>query len=433
MKRIHIIYIIIIICLLSGCENNNNEVKKNTEIVIETSEVETEEIEQNVETRIVINTLDDFSDERAWIKYQIIENELETDYIGCINKEGIVLFHYLFDEIKQYTKFENGSAYVEFTNGMMKIIDRDGNEIISLKEEEIGNFQFSGDGYYCFIRQYSGFDKVGTVSIIIDSTGNLIYEGESGFTEYCGNDIFVKFNPLNGTKYIYYNIKDNIYFECDDVSSNNYSRTFDNGFSVIKLGANNRMLETRYAIINNIGDIKEILGVEGVYERTVGEVKNGAVVFEYSRFSPNGSSPINMLGYYDITNNNFVYMEKYLDKMYSEYFSSSNLCFSDDRIVIPLIGEDNHIYISIFDKQWNEILEPTKFLGDNYKCQYSCNRLVIDFGDGDVVLDENGKIIVEASKCGYPFIRPYSNNVANVGGKYIDQMGNLLFEEIQIK
>ena len=141
MKRIHIIYIIIIICLLSGCENNNNEVKKNTEIVIETSEVETEEIEQNVETRIVINTLDDFSDERAWIKYQIIENELETDYIGCINKEGIVLFHYLFDEIKQYTKFENGSAYVEFTNGMMKIIDRDGNEIISLKEEEIGNFQ----------------------------------------------------------------------------------------------------------------------------------------------------------------------------------------------------------------------------------------------------------------------------------------------------
>lgn len=317
----------------------------------------------------------------------------------------------------------------------MQIIDKDGKVVCSMNKDEIGDFQFSGDGYYYFVQQYSGFDKSGIVAKIIDSYGSILYEGDEGFTAYCGEDIFVKYNPLKGTYYKYYNIKNNIYFECDDVSPNNESIVFDGGYSVIKMGKSGRMLDSRYALISETGEIVELLPQDSRYRQSVGDAQNGVVVFEYANNSPSTfGDAVQKLGYYDIQNNTFVYLDKYLGNMYDKYLVKDVLCFSNERIVLPMKGADFYDYIAIFDKQWNVILEPTKFSGDISSCKYSCNRLVLDFGNGDIVLDEKGEVVFEANALGYSNISPYSNNVARVGiGVYVDQMGNLLFEEITIK
>lgn len=96
------------------------------------------------------------------------------------------------------------------------------------------------------------------------------------------------------------------------------------------------------------------------------------------------------------------------------------------------------IIIAIFDKNWNEIMEPTKVmdygLNRAYQVSYSCGRLVVDFGDGDVVLDEDGEQIFKASDLGYSNLEPYVDDVSMVStGKYIDKYGKLLFEDIDLR
>lgn len=434
MKK-YIIWIMIFVCVLTGCNNgqNNNE-NKETELRTEVTETETENSEQKATIEITVRSSEDFSEDRAWVKFCVLENEMATNYVGCIDKSGNIVFRYLEEDVIKYTKFERGSAYIQFTNGTRQIVDKDGVAMCSFTEEELGKFYFSGDGYYYFSRENSGFDTMGIIATIIDSTGNVIYQSEQGFLSYCGNDVFVTCNFTTGV-YKFYNIKEDVYFEIDNivgVDPLSPKISFSNGCSMLKT-------KDGYIWVSDLGEISIFANKEtlSAYNVIVGEIQEGLLMYGVTEAGGLGSygKQIDQLIVYNLEDDTHVNIlntpaEQYVDNMYEKFIPKENMCFSNDRIVIPMIGADFEMYIAIFDKQWNEILGPTKIEGA-YSYKYNCNRLVINFGNGDIVMDENGQILFSANDIGCASIRDYSDDVALIGnGKYIDKMGNLLFTEI---
>lgn len=235
-------------------------------------------------------------------------------------------------------------------------------------------------------------------------------------------------------------VLENVAFECNNISSHNTTivNEFDNGLAHLALDTGAGRNGEKEAIVTSDGEM-EILSMPesqstGRGNWIGGKVSEGAIVFMEKGANTNafGYESIAAMCYYDLESGTFISMDQYVDKMYRDIISDMELHFSDDRIVIPLIGDDYFTYIAIFDKEWNEVMKPIKvFLNSKRQLSYMCGRLIVNLDDGNAVLDEMGNVIVKACELGCETISPYSNNVAKIGeGKYIDKNGKLLFENI---
>lgn len=458
IKKRFLVCSLIIGTLLTGCGTGSegrvtekitsypsiehDEQKKDVNDVVienESSENDSFMIDEVEYSKITIETSEDFSNECAWITYSVDEKT----YLGCIDKSGKLLFYFLKEEIRKYTEFQEESAYILFENKEAAIIDKSGREVYHIKENSLGNLLSYGDGYYCFMKQYADFDASGIITTIIDNMGNVLYEKDDlkPFYQYAGEGIFYGMDAWNQETYWFYNVIENIFFECSDIAPGNFNiiNEFDNKSAHLILGESGRKYDIKEAVITSNGEVNTISmpEYEGAYidDWSGGKASEGAIVFMGSDTNANGYDPVVAMCYYDLEKEKFVSMNQYIDKMYSDFISIIELHFSNDRIVIPLLGEDYNIYIAIFDKEWNEIVKPIKILPDSKRqFSYKCGRLIVNLEDGYAVLDENGNIIIKASELGCDTISPYANDVAKIGeGRYIDKEGKLLFEVIEIE
>lgn len=410
--------------------------KEDNDITIENGSSESDEvvIDEEKTSLVTIEASEDFSNECAWITYSVGEKT----YLGCIDKSGKLLFRFLKEEIRKYTEFQQESAYILFENKEAAIIDKSGREVYHIKENSLGNLLSYGDGYYCFMKQYADFDASGIITTIIDNMGNVLYEKDDlkPFYQYAGEGIFYGFNTMKRETYWYYNVREDIFFECNDIGPNNYNKIneFNNGMAHFILSAGGSE-----AVVASNGEVK-ILSMpeyEDIYIRQWwgGKVSEDTLVFMTSNTNANGYDSVLVMCYYDLVKEKFVFMNQYIDKMYRDFIDITELHFSNNRIVMPLFGDDFNLYVAIFDKEWKEIMKPTKYVfSPEHSLVYNCGRLIVNLGEGDVVLDENGNVIIKASELGCDIINPYANDVAKIGeGKYIDKEGKVLFESIDIR
>ena len=440
--RILIMLLIICTISISGCGNKNeivdnrgnksdtvvqaNDDMNNKESIAQTNDdinnktdanVENDSFsENNIENESVseenapsfkesVLEINGYSDGVSWIKYTS-DNGVRD---AIMDKDGNILVKFSDDTLVYKTDFINGSAYIQLENGESYLIDKNGNKLFSPSKngltlpEKWGEYLPYGDGYYCFHSRYESFDEAYTTITIIDAKGEVVSatkaEGKDYYDIYVGSGIFA---------YAYYFIRSQGYFinaltgeefEFDGTSSYCSLRhrvDFSDGVKVVDDEGWTKLLYTD-------GTIEELNLPEwaGTYLATKEESHEGKIlIYDYVVSAATSSNKILHMGLYDVNSKKFIELEKYLNKMDDEYLKENNKKVVNDRIVLPMRGADGGWYFAVFDSEWNEIIAPTIGVRDHLNVAYSCNRLIINTEEGDIVYDEDGNIVFKASDLG---------------------------------
>ena len=111
---------------------------------------------------------------------------------------------------------------------------------------------------------------------------------------------------------------------------------------------------------------------------------------------------------------------------------SNPLAFSNGRIALPLKGDNGYRYMSVFDEEWNLVIDPIQ-IDKNELHEYCNERLIVSADDDCIIYNIEGNIMYKLSDTEYSEILDYSNSVARVEGEtiptYVDKEGKLLFEK----
>lgn len=427
--RILIMLFIICTISISGCGNKNEIVdtrENNLDTVVQTNDdinnkedtnIENDSASKdNIENKYVsednspsfkesVLEINEYSDGVSWIKYT--SNNGVRDAI--MDKDGNILVKFSNDILVYKTDFINGSAYIQLENGESYLIDKNGNKLFSPSEngltlpEKWDEYLPYGDGYYCFHSQYKSFEEAYTMITIIDSKGEIVSatkaEGEDYYDIYVGSGVFA---------YAYYFIRGQGYFinaltgqEFEFDGNESYSALrigtmFSDGVKVVDF-------ERWTSLLYTDGTIEGLNLPEwaGTYLATKEESHEGKIlIYDYVVSAATSSNKILHMGLYDIASKKFIELEKYLNKMDDEYLKENNKKVVNNRIVLPMRGADGGWYFAVFDSEWNEIIAPTIGVRDRLNVAYSCNRLIINTEEGDVVYDEVGNIVFKASDLG---------------------------------
>lgn len=94
-------------------------------------------------------------------------------------------------------------------------------------------------------------------------------------------------------------------------------------------------------------------------------------------------------------------------KLYMGELPNKPVCI-DKRLFLPLKGEDELLYVAVFDINGNIIGTPIQ--GAHY--DYSEGRLIVDSNTKLAVYNENGEPIFSLSDLGYTAVTPYKDGVA---------------------
>ena len=460
MKRkfLFLILIVLIMCItVCGCgenDKNNSNIYKN-ETYSSSSELQSESdvsnsTENDIDIKIQVSY--NFSEDKAWIKFQKSKNR--TNYIGCINKKGNLLFYYNVNnsntaKVKPYS---NGYSFLETSNSLY-LLDKNGTILQTYPVDSNNNNKqviAYADGYVWCQEYVAEFDKAYFKYTLYGTDGKSVTdfkyegtepidsmnyyekkvwgydkknEGKSQKCYYCTEgDKWVNFSYIPNDEYQFY------FYDDTAIIGTTYD---DEDDSIGYLSLIDTKGNLSYAQLpENVGRWHDI--------KCFALRENCCLLYNYSKDS---------LISYNVSSDKFVKMDnEYVDKInYDALPDDSNaLVFENGKIALPLIGSDKESYIGLFDTSLNIIGEPIK-------------SMIYDLSDGIFtiqnkdVYDDNLNLLFSADDFGYKAVSPFNNGVAHAkndgmqmssGGDiygyegnwfYIDRNGEKLFDSVNIK
>lgn len=351
-----------------------------------------------------------FSEDLAWATF----DENNTNLWGCYDKSGNIVFK-TYDAVggaDAINGFSEGFCYIlsGTPNGTgmfdldlkISVVTKDGNICgtypychpahKNYKQLSKSNELCIAYGGGCVVMQkpVSNFDSNYYEYTIYDEKRNVItsitYENIPT-VRYGGKGVF-GFIQNNNTNYYFGSSREwikiendaELYFDCDNQILDHSS----NSVSII-----NTQGQTQE--INLSDDFDDNIRVAKVQDNKF-LVSCGSI--NYGTFS---------LGVYDITTNTLKKLNQYLDKLNDEKVLESY--YSDNRIILPLIGSDGNKYFAMLDQNWDTIIEPTKV--KSYPV-IANGRMVL----GGDVYDLNGNIVFSVSS--------NLKNINEIGSQYTD-------------
>ena len=400
--------------------------------------VQIDDIEDDI--KIIVGTLYDFSSDRAWITYRI-DNEW---YLGCVDKEGTILFAYPSSSINEKSEFINGAAYIATGSREEKtywIINEAGDILTSSADSNFDSIVAYGGGYFLCYKDQSDFSGASNCYKVIDSTGKIVKEiiyAKEEFTHaevpgnnlrYLGDGIFSFWKDKRNHSSIVdlYNIPDGIEFTCENIAANcKYHSKFSDGvafFGRINLPDIILFKDGTYTELNYTTG----LGNDVSYDSHASEGK--VVLCEHD-----SSNKIKNMVYYSITDDNYYSLDIYIDNMYTkipvEDFGQFTYEIVNDRFLVHLLGADNLSYIALIDTCNEIILEPVRC---DKATEISCGRIVVRTEDGVTIYDTDGNIVFDMLGARMFLTGNFQDDVAILKGegveKYIDLQGNDLFDD----
>lgn len=395
---------------------------------------------QNVEIVYDYYEYCDYSEDLAWINF----GDGSSDYWGCIDKTGKLIFKIDANGVTEVTPFSNGFSYITYDD-CIKIIDKTGNITGKYLINENDAVLAYGDGYILAQEHVSSFNSSEYFYSIYNNKGAIISQYSSGeeynenYFEYLGNGVFelsyqsgvsnqydeVMFYLVNLNKWIkkeqnvdkppLRNIK---FIDNQALTSITYTRESGYTFEVLNLEGN--FFEISF------GTYENDLGF--LWKKEVGPLSNDLILF-------NCGSEDGYNGLFSFNINEKKRIE--INKEYNEKIIYNNLpetlVFSNNRIALPLQGKNEKYYIGIFDSKWNlqgELIE----ISSTANYLYSDDRLIVTDVSGIIVYDENGNELFGNSNSEYSKLSAYKNGVSKIGDRsvptYLDKDGKKLFETI---
>lgn len=417
-------------CLTLGDSSGNVVLLWNTaEKALAASSIEDDEADLE-DKSIEYYSWMDYSDGYAWIQY----GKQGEKYWASIDKAGKVMCEFNADTLTEVLPYENGYAYLKY-NDKFEIIDAAGNITSSFTIDDDTIVKGYGDGYVLIQKYAADFDSSGYTYTIYNYDGTVLLEFESedelSNSRYCGDGVFgfdIVVDGYNGYPNAFYSAKDGKLSGCltsefDVVFLEDTAAMAINYFSPEATGYRGKL-----CLMNKTGEINEIpLYPEYGWNWSTDGLsvnENICVLYEFLR---------EQLLSYDLTTGEFYKLdESYAEKVIWDELPNP-LAFFNDRIVLPMKGNDGSRYIVAFDHKWNPIFEPIKATSNN--AAYSGNRIVVSTNGDVVVYDENGAVVFSLSEKGFSSIGAYHDGVVriadeNISPTYLDENGDLLFEEI---
>ncbi len=430
--RIIIILVFNVLLLCSCTSQKSNEVSENINTTEETTMEEITESETtNYEETYNFISYKDYSEDLAWVLFECVDDL--SEYWGCINKSGKMVFSVEAASIQEVTPFSNGYAYIMYDDSV-KVIDKTGKITSEYTVDDSNKVLCYGEGYVVSQKYKADFDSVKYIINMCNPDGSIIQSLELDdmedyyHFEYFGKGVFgyylspwdwkiylssidkwIDYNPGgNNTFYFYGNTA---LTEIEYGGGFDSSDGFRGKMNLLSLnGKRNKVI------------IPEDCGWDWV-EGPI--IDNTCILHEYKEF----------LVSFNLKTGQFNKIaDSYADKIIYDELPNP-LAFSNGRIALPLKGDDGYRYMAVFDEEWNLVIDPIQI--DKNKLHEYCNeRLIVSDDDDCIIYDTEGNIMYKLSDTEYSEILDYSNGVARVEGEtiptYVDKEGKLLFEKVDM-
>ena len=443
-------------CLTLGTESDriqfwnspHTQELDNGEIVVENSEEQMQEVNERMEVTYYGNA---YHDGIAWVNYTnryLDENDnflYSENYETAIDKDGNALFRINTENISDYTitNFSNGYAHV-LTDNRIYVINKDGEITSSYDRGTDIQVLAYGDGYTLIEEHISNFDSSEYQYKVFDYSGNVKVSFEYpekavARARYCEKGIFQMYitnrDAYYGTKYTdYVSATTGKSIELHaDVSSTFFEDTTVAGFS------SHDPDEVGYRGLLHLINVDFQETSIPIYPDTGWDwesscnpaVADGVCVIQELYDG--------ILYIYDVENAEFRKFDgENADKLMLGVIKNleNPLIFQNNRLALPLRGNDGKSYVAVYDKQWNQVTAPIQ---TNHFFPISCDRVLIQTESDTVIYDVNGNEIFKMSDLGYQNeeIQPFSDNVAKIDSSsdeliYVDTNGNILFDKMKL-
>lgn len=400
----------------------------------------------NDECRILEAT--DFSEGKAWV---LLSDPYANghSYWVCIDDSGKAIFQFEPTGRVDVTPYKNGYSYVLHRNGVVNILDAKGNITSTYTPDENGDVLAYGEGYVFTSLNISDFDNNYDLYTIYNAEGNVLYdftvtyEGEAATgrirgVNYCGDGVFGMELPsgLDKGPTWFYCAKSNKLIT--DIQGNT-DATFYNDIACVSISPDSGLTFLTSSGNTEIVDLPSDKSYSWNWWQRLYTNEGICLLWRCSSWVDDKCEY--MLAY-DIQKKSYSGLDSYwLEKIDCENLAE-NTTFINGYIALPLLGNDGKHYISIFDKSWNNVLEP---LACDEFVDFTGKRIVVRLNNDNIVYDHLGNKIFALSELGYSEISKYSNGFAIVSVyeqitdiivkekiRYIDEDGNILFEDLAL-
>lgn len=433
-KLIYFSLIAILTFSITGCNKEIPNIQNNVNTTA------TNPIETEIQTTAEIYTPKTYSEFRtynnglAWTKYT--DND-GSEYYGCIDEKGKMLFRYRADNIEIVADFENNYSYLKSKNGTtIYVIDKNGDVCNSYNKAVA-----YGYGYTVLEDYHSDFDSEYYEYSIYDSDNNLVnsckFDNEIS-VQYCGDGVFDF-----GTKLFFSQNEKMIDYNYERSSYDKYIQ-FNNGIAYVE--NDSLAIRSSYITINSTGTIVELKNVDGILNEKVQDTH----IYSDSLLIYEEDTP--KLATYNVANQSVTYLqdESILEKLETHYdgnISSLDISplLNENGIILRLVGNDGYGYVVISDYEFNFKTEPMKYdeckIYKNGICEIDSvvydmegNQLYSLFEYEEVVSDSENILLVCCKNSDVTTDRDYyddpHDNLEKSNFVALDKDGNLLFNGI---
>lgn len=382
------------------------------------------------------DTNTDFSEGLAWVQ----GGDWEHFFWNCFDKSGKGLFQFDATNIKRVTSFSNGYAYL-IGEDFVAIIDTAGNVTSKYPIDTYHTVLAYGDGYILTEEFAANFSISGYIIRLCDYNGKILAQStkptkgidnlyDIHFHEnahYCGKGIFAVSYWEDGSAE-YFTTEGEVWFQSESKAGDLY---YYENTAVMDFDWQTGML----TLINTDGKVMKYNTYQTDLNRfNVPVLSDGVCVFEYDQK--------NTLGLFNIETQKFFKLNKYTNQLYWDRMPD-NLAFTNNCIALPFLGQDGELYVGMFDKEWNVLLEPV--LAKSYS-GISEGLLIVNDGANTHIYNNKGEEIYTCniysdeqryssySDGAFRLTEYSSGNMIYDMDKptYIDADGNTLFDTIDM-
>lgn len=368
-----------------------------------------------------IDTVYGFSDGVAWYRYTYPYDD--NNYLAAMDNTGRTLF--TFDTyVAHFSGFVNGKAIVTFPDtNTIAFLDKSGNIFSTAPYDDI---LYCGNGYCVTQIHVEDFSNNHYLITIYNCNGEIVYQDTSvskQFSDdvaYYGHDIFGF-----GGHYI-----DELVF-------------VDTGLIVEDVN-DDRIRYTSYitpdetCVLHNVIDhTLNILDGNGTWTSHPQEITERIYANAYNTFSTSSTSIYGdgvivcyegnypAIWYYDVENRVSVDGTEKLAEYIDAIDFDRGIPYRNGILILPMEGADENSYISVVDKDWNILLEPTKC--DSFKYGYNQAGFWYEYNGTYFYYDWSCQLMFESDHAYY-----FSGDMIAIDDfTWIDYSGNVVIDRIE--
>jgi len=402
----------------------------------------------------------DYSDGFAWNIYGLYPEEM-TFRTSVIDRNGKMIFNW-DSEISAYSysdpgkfpgfSYENGYAYLETNNGF-NVIDTSGKVLYTCTADSENIILAYGDGYVIARNYFADFDTSGYTYVVYSPDGSVVSETKSEYEldtiYYCGRGIFGFYMNEEENCY-FYNAGSDTLFKEKVESPVLETVSFKKHDDIVYIGANGNWQDDgeitfTYKFLDINGKIISAeLGADDDFTESVAVSGSKCIIKTKSNTTEKNKLYIFDSATGEVNEINLPYEDKILWE--------KNFDFGEEKIVVPVQGDDNKQYVIVIDETGKLLLEPT--LARQYT-GFTDNRIILTTENDICVYNENMTLVYALSQLDfinldllhspvdmdYYSLGEYSDGVAVLSEDngdqhdtylYLDIDGNRLFEKIDM-